>query len=174
VRSISIGVDGGKTVLIPTVVGNRVVSDEEAIKHFQKTGKHLGIFGSEADAERYAQALHHAQDKEYTTPRPAGPEVDAKALRLIESPLQKAGRPVYYVMKEGEGGALAPVSRDGQPLYFQPEWNSSPTKKDQDAKAKKAREEEMQKALMIRQRLGVRAQQLLDQGTNPVARAGGG
>lgn len=103
-----------------------------------------------------------------------GEHGDAKALRLIESPLQKAGRPVYYVMKEGEGGALAPVSRDGQPLYFQPEWNTSPTKKDQDTKARKAREEEMQKALMTRQRLGVRAQQLLDQGTNPVARAGGG
>jgi hypothetical protein len=64
VRSISIGTDAGE-VLIPTVVGNRVVSDREAIAHYQKTGEHLGIFRNEAAATAYAKSLHEEQAKEY-------------------------------------------------------------------------------------------------------------
>jgi hypothetical protein len=64
VRSISIGTDQGE-VLIPTVVGNKVVSNDEAVKHFQQTGEHLGIFKTPADADAYAQALHEEQANEY-------------------------------------------------------------------------------------------------------------
>ncbi|BBZ94335.1 hypothetical protein BRDID11004_47620 [Bradyrhizobium diazoefficiens] len=63
VRSITIATPDGKAVLIPTVVGNHVVSNEEAIKHFQQTGENLGIFKDEASADRYAEALHEQQTK---------------------------------------------------------------------------------------------------------------
>lgn len=64
VRSISIGVDG-QEVLIPTVVGNRVVSNEEAIKHYQETGENLGSFSSIDSANKYAEQLHLEQAKLY-------------------------------------------------------------------------------------------------------------
>lgn len=69
VRSISIGTDAG-TVLIPTVVGDKVVSDKAAIDHYLKTGEHLGVFKDDQSAEKYAQVLHKAQDKEYAKKTP--------------------------------------------------------------------------------------------------------
>lgn len=64
VRSITVGFDDG-TYLIPTVVGGKVVSDEEAIAHFKKTHEHLGKFADEASADAYAQQLHEDQAAEY-------------------------------------------------------------------------------------------------------------
>jgi len=64
VRSISISEDG-KEVLIPTVIGDRVVSNKEAIAHYKKTGEHLGIFDSIQDANAYAETLHEQQAKLY-------------------------------------------------------------------------------------------------------------
>lgn len=66
VRSISIGTDKGE-VLIPTVVGNKVVSDDEAIAHYNKTGKNLGVFSSISDANKYANDLHNQQDAMYSS-----------------------------------------------------------------------------------------------------------
>ena len=64
VRSISIGTDQGE-VLIPTVVGDRVVSNDEAIQHYFKTGEHLGIFRNPKEADAYAIWLHNQQAREY-------------------------------------------------------------------------------------------------------------
>lgn len=64
VRSISIGTDQGET-LIPTVVGGKVVSNEEAIRHYQQTGENLGTFKSVDDANAYAEALHQQQAAVY-------------------------------------------------------------------------------------------------------------
>src|SRR5438105_8654550 len=50
--------DNGRIVLLPTVVGGRVVSPQEAVDHYRRTGEHLGIFSDEAAAERYDQTLH--------------------------------------------------------------------------------------------------------------------
>jgi len=66
VRSISIGVDG-KEVLIPTVVNGKVVSNQEAIQNFNKTGQHLGVFATPDAADKYAQRLHKDQEREYAT-----------------------------------------------------------------------------------------------------------
>lgn len=65
VRSMSVGFDG-KEVLIPTVSDDgRILSDREAIKLYQTTGRHLGKFDSPENATRYADQLHEQQAKQY-------------------------------------------------------------------------------------------------------------
>lgn len=65
VRSMSVGFDG-KEVLIPTVHDSgRIMSDNEAIKEYQKTGRHLGMFDTPDNASRYAEQLHNDQAKQY-------------------------------------------------------------------------------------------------------------
>lgn len=64
VRSIGVNIDG-KEVLIPTVVGNRVVSEKEAIEHYKQTGEHLGMFKSARDSTAYAKELHKKQEDIY-------------------------------------------------------------------------------------------------------------
>lgn len=65
VRSMSFTDDKGQNILIPTVIGDRVVSDGEAIRHYYKTGQHLGIFTTPQAADTYAESLHQAQAKQY-------------------------------------------------------------------------------------------------------------
>jgi len=64
VRSITVGTDDG-AVLLPTVVGGKVVSNADAIAHYRKTGEHLGKFDSEDEANSYAERLHKSQAKQY-------------------------------------------------------------------------------------------------------------
>ncbi len=65
VRSLSFNPDGKSEVLIPTVVGDKIVSDEEAIQNYFKTGQHLGKFKTPNDATRYAESLHKQQEAFY-------------------------------------------------------------------------------------------------------------
>lgn len=66
VASMSIGTDEGE-VLIPTVAddGSRVLSEEEAIEQYYRTGQHLGIFETPDIASKYAEMLHRQQEWEY-------------------------------------------------------------------------------------------------------------
>lgn len=65
VRSMSTNIDG-REVLIPTVSDDgRIMSDDEAIDNFMRTGKHLGMFDSPDDATAYAESLHNQQANEY-------------------------------------------------------------------------------------------------------------
>lgn len=65
VRSISANFDG-QEVLIPTVSDDgKILSDEDAIKTYLSTGKHLGKFDSPEDATAYAESLHEQQAKQY-------------------------------------------------------------------------------------------------------------
>ena len=57
VRSMSFE-DDGREILIPTVVGDRIVSDDEAIEEYRRTGKHMGVFDSPEHATAYASAVH--------------------------------------------------------------------------------------------------------------------
>jgi hypothetical protein len=65
VRSMSVNFDG-QEVLIPTVSDDgRVLSDEDAVSLYEKTGKHLGKFDTPENASTYAKSLHNAQADEY-------------------------------------------------------------------------------------------------------------
>jgi hypothetical protein len=65
VRSMSIGTPEGE-VLIPTISPDgRVLSENEAIDLFRKTGKHLGIFNTPEQATEYAKQLSSRQGQTY-------------------------------------------------------------------------------------------------------------
>lgn len=67
VRSLSFS-EGGPEILIPTVhPEGRIMTDDEAIGHYQKTGQHLGKFDTPENASAYAQQLHKDQEKQYGT-----------------------------------------------------------------------------------------------------------
>lgn len=60
VRSMSVSFGEGEEVLIPMVSDSgKVLTKEQAIAEYQKTGKHLGKFDSSTDADAYADALHN-------------------------------------------------------------------------------------------------------------------
>jgi hypothetical protein len=70
VRSIEVGADG-LTYLVPTVVGKRVVSNEEAVKHWQQTGEHLGAYKTLKQAKAAGEQLHLDQASLYgLAPKP--------------------------------------------------------------------------------------------------------
>ncbi len=70
VRSMSFNEDG-KEVLIPTVAddGSRILSTDEAIAQYRRTGQFLGKFNTPAQATAYAEQLHQAQARQYGKPQ---------------------------------------------------------------------------------------------------------
>lgn len=65
VRSMSVNFDG-REVLIPTVSDDgRVLSDDEAVQLYRKTGRHLGMFDTPQNATAYAERLHNDQARFY-------------------------------------------------------------------------------------------------------------
>lgn len=56
----------GTYYVLPTVSDDgKFMSQDEAAKQFMDTGRHLGKFASQKDADAFAQTLHDEQDKEY-------------------------------------------------------------------------------------------------------------
>ena len=56
----------GKQVLIPTVSDDgRIMTFNEAVDNYYKTGKHLGVFNDIESANKYSESLHNQQDDYY-------------------------------------------------------------------------------------------------------------
>ena len=69
VRSMSFN-DGLKEVVIPTVSDDgRIMTDNQAIDNYYKTGKYLGKFDTVDEATKYAEQLHNEQDRYYNKNR---------------------------------------------------------------------------------------------------------
>lgn len=61
-RSFSFGTPKGE-VLVPQIVGGKLLSQDEAKAHFAKTGEHLGIFDTPRAADEFATWLHNRQEQ---------------------------------------------------------------------------------------------------------------
>jgi len=64
VRTMTITTDKG-AINIPTVIGDKVVSEKEAVDHFRRTGQHLGIYKNVEEATKAAEKLHDDQANLY-------------------------------------------------------------------------------------------------------------
>lgn len=60
VESFSVNMDG-KEVLLPRVIDGKTVSMDDAIKHYEQTGEHLGKFDTPEHASDYAKKFHENQ-----------------------------------------------------------------------------------------------------------------
>ena len=61
VRSLSFSDRKGVETLVPTIINGRLVSDEVAIRHFYRTGQHLGKFTTPAAATKAAKRISQAE-----------------------------------------------------------------------------------------------------------------
>jgi hypothetical protein len=91
VRSISFN-DGKHEVLIPTInEDGKVMSDDEAIEHYKKTGKHLGKFKTIAEANAYAERLSQQEGRRVGTEKDTVVvTLNGKIYRISRSDLQEA------------------------------------------------------------------------------------
>lgn len=126
---MSFGTDEGE-VLIPTVVNGRVVSDEQAIAEYRRTGRHLGIFRTPEEATAYARRLHDQQEQQYVR-RPHASALDAATLTgesggrrfdrsgsLLRGPVTRSGEQAM-----GEWQVMPSTARD--PGFGIRPWNGS-------------------------------------------------
>ena len=70
VRSMSTNIDG-KEVLLPTVSQDgRILSNQEAIDEYKRTGRNLGVFNTVEEANNAAQNLHLQEQQRVATNNP--------------------------------------------------------------------------------------------------------
>lgn len=121
VRSMSFEEDG-KEVLVPTVSPDgKLLSDDEAIDLYHRTGQFLGKFDNASNADAYAQALHEAQARYYEGRASGANAIGGHARDNRISDILANG----YFRNMGDGYAFfdaytatAVTGADGKPLIF--------------------------------------------------------
>lgn len=119
VRSMSFN-DGQAEVLVPTVSDDgRIMSDDEAIDAYRRTGRHLGKFDTPENATAYAQHLHEDQaemyggrDAEPTKPE-AGAPPEPEPQRLLKEKIAEKRRGYSYMdlmLDKSPSGSNEPAS----------------------------------------------------------------
>jgi len=112
VRSMGVNIDG-KEVLIPTVSDDgRIMSDDEAVDEYKRTGRHLGVYASPEASTAAAEAIH--RDQEANMPEntlapavPSGPTgpVDMRVAADAERPTGSLGQQQAQLLGEGVAAA---------------------------------------------------------------------
>ena len=124
IRSIGVNIDN-KELLIPTVSDDgRIMSNNEAVETYRKTGKHLGIFDSPASATTWAN-VHHADkidpfasgSKKINNPLPPplSPELASPVERPVYDmtmPMQRSSQRRRLTNHEAFERVMAAISKD--------------------------------------------------------------
>lgn len=104
VRSASFNFDG-KEYLLPTVSDDgRILTDDEAVEQFRKTGKHLGVFDTPEHATEYAERLHRDQDSMY------GKNSVGRNIFKQEARYDARGNLAVYKLDKADGGGAYEVA----------------------------------------------------------------
>lgn len=127
VRSMSFQDDDGSEVLVPTISDDgRVMSNDEAIDQYRRTGKHLGKFDSVEGADAAAQRIHEQQADTHTKTEPSRgrglPEIAVTGTREQKPKDRKVLVPGHYEMRGGKGGA---VKTWIAPVYDEASWGDT-------------------------------------------------
>jgi hypothetical protein len=126
IRSMSFSDKPGREILIPTVVDGKVVSDEEAIKHYRKTGQNLGTYKTPEAANAAAEAMHESEAKRVaamekakeapsppTSPGTGSPSGDVGSANTQVSP---PSTNVPATVTSPQNNAVTPAASSGSPV----------------------------------------------------------
>lgn len=90
VKTISFSeTEGGPEILIPTIINNKEVSEEEAKQHYRDTGEHYGIYPNSDEANAAAESLHDQQAALLDGGQPAGKPAETPVEKEGETPVKR-------------------------------------------------------------------------------------